>query len=67
MPKGYLALGVPGQGKSVFDKQIFEKEKLVFVMEDSERNKFGCYINAKIDKYRYYENGKWYKRDFVFS
>ena len=47
------------QGKSVFDKRIFGKDKMAFIIEDSEHNKFGCFINSVIDQYRYVEDGKW--------
>ena len=41
---------------SEFDRIIFGKEKLIFLIEDTENNLFGCYIDSKIDKYSYYEN-----------
>ena len=43
---------------SEFDRIIFGKEKLVFIIEDTENNVFGCYINSKIDKYQYLENNE---------
>ena len=44
---------------SEFDSIIYGKEKLIFIIEDRENNVFGGYINAKIDKYLYYENNEW--------
>ena len=38
---------------SEFDKIIFGKEKLIILIEDTNNNVFGCYINSKIDKYCY--------------
>ncbi|BFU24166.1 trichohyalin, putative [Entamoeba histolytica] len=35
---------------SVFDQRIINKEHLIIIIEDSEGNKFGGYVNSKIDK-----------------
>ena len=37
---------------SVFDSKILNKKQLIFIVEDTEGNKFGGYINEKIDKIR---------------
>ena len=37
---------------SLFDQKIFGKEKLVFVVEDTEKNIFGVFVNKRIDNYR---------------
>ena len=58
---------------SVFDKHVFGKEKLVFMIEDEENNVFGGYLNTKIDKYYEEKDWKWDgssiydKNAFVFS
>ena len=58
---------------STFDQKIFNREKLTFIMEDTEGNVFGGFVNAKIDKYVYCEYGEWKgskitdKNAFVFS
>ena len=44
------------QNTSVFDEKIFGKEKLVFVIEDIDRNIFGAFIDSKIDRYWNSEN-----------
>ena len=36
---------------SVFDSKVINKNHLLFIVEDTEGNKFGGYIDAKIDKY----------------
>ena len=43
---------------SEFDSKIFGKEKLLFLIEDTNNNLFGGFINSKIDKYIYYEQFK---------
>ena len=61
------------QYHTTFDKRLLEKEKIVFYIEDEEENVFGCYINTRIDKYRFYEEDEWKgeritdKKAFVFS
>ncbi|BFU22821.1 trichohyalin, putative [Entamoeba histolytica] len=35
---------------SVFDQRIWNKEYVIIIIEDSEGNKFGGYVNSKIDK-----------------
>ncbi|BFU19843.1 trichohyalin, putative [Entamoeba histolytica] len=35
---------------SVFDQRIMNKEHIIIIIEDSEGNKFGGYVNSKIDK-----------------
>ena len=45
-------------GTSEFDLKIFGKEKLLFLIEDTENNLFGGFINSKIDNYIYYEQFK---------
>ena len=58
---------------SQFDKRIYGKQNIIILMEDNEMNMFGCYINAKIDKYQYIENDEWKggritdKNAFIFS
>ena len=34
---------------SIFDSQILYKKQLIFIIEDTEGNKFGGYVDAKID------------------
>ena len=52
---------------------MFGREKLVFVIEDTENNLFGGYINAKIDKYHWKEGDEWKgltitdPKSFIFS
>ena len=58
---------------SEFDKIIYGKEKLIFLMEDTNDNIFGGFINSKIDEYRYKENNQWKGKfiedpnSFIFS
>ncbi|BFU22431.1 trichohyalin, putative [Entamoeba histolytica] len=49
---------------SVFDKRIINKEHLIIIIEDSKGNKFGGYVNSKIDKV-----DKWISdsKSFLFS
>ncbi|BFU19403.1 predicted protein [Entamoeba histolytica] len=35
---------------SVFDKRIMNKEHIIIIIEDTKGNKFGGYVNSKIDK-----------------
>ena len=43
---------------SEFDKRIFGKEKLVFMIRDTEGNVFGAFINALINKYDKFDENK---------
>ncbi|BFU23072.1 trichohyalin, putative [Entamoeba histolytica] len=49
---------------SVFDKRIMNKEHIIIIIEDSRRNKFGGYVNEKIDKVNGDINDSY---SFVFS
>ena len=42
--------------RKFFIFSLFAESPLIFLIEDTENNVFGCYINSKIDKYRYVEN-----------
>ena len=57
------------ENTSTFDSKILNKNKLVFIVEDTEGNKFGGYIDAKIDGI--FENPDWKiitdSKSFVFS
>ena len=59
------------QSTSEFDSTIFGKEKLLFLIEDSNKNVFGCYIKSKIDKYYdmndSYGTGIKDRKSFIFS
>ncbi|BFU20213.1 trichohyalin, putative [Entamoeba histolytica] len=35
---------------SVFEERIWNKEHIIIIIEDEEENKFGGYVNEKIDK-----------------
>ncbi|BFU22311.1 predicted protein [Entamoeba histolytica] len=51
---------------SVFGERIWNKKHIIIIIEDSEGNKFGGYVNSKIDKV----NGGYWINDsqsFVFS
>ncbi|BFU22116.1 predicted protein [Entamoeba histolytica] len=50
---------------SVFDQRIMNKKHVTIIIKDSEGNKFGGYVNEKIDKYGY----DWINdsKSFVFS
>ncbi|BFU21952.1 predicted protein [Entamoeba histolytica] len=53
---------------SVFDQRIKNKEHIIFIIEDEDGNKFGGYVNEKIDKVGAFING--FIKDsksFVFS
>ena len=39
------------QNTSVFDSKVMNRSNLMFVIEDTNNNKFGCYLPVKIDKY----------------
>ncbi|BFU20639.1 TLD, putative [Entamoeba histolytica] len=49
---------------SVFDQRIMNKEHIIIIIEDEEGNKFGGYVNSKINKV-----DKWISdsKSFVFS
>ncbi|GAB1218781.1 hypothetical protein ENUP19_0003G0069 [Entamoeba nuttalli] len=49
---------------SVFDKRIMNKEHIIIIIEDEEGNKFGGYVNEKIDKDDGWINDP---KSFVFS
>ncbi|BFU25622.1 trichohyalin, putative [Entamoeba histolytica] len=49
---------------SVFDERIMNKEHLIIMIEDEEGNKFGGYVNEKINKVDGYINDS---KSFVFS
>ena len=42
---------------SEFDTKIFNKKKFIILIETENDIKFGCYVDGKIDKYYYYDNG----------
>ncbi|BFU21899.1 trichohyalin, putative [Entamoeba histolytica] len=48
---------------SVFDQRIMNKEHIIIIIEDSKGNKFGGYVNSKIDKDEWISDSK----SFVFS
>ncbi|BFU25321.1 predicted protein [Entamoeba histolytica] len=49
---------------SVFDQRIINKEHIIIIIEDTEGNKFGGYVNSKIDEVGYYIYDS---QSFVFS
>ncbi|BFU19495.1 trichohyalin, putative [Entamoeba histolytica] len=49
---------------SVFGERIINKEHIIIIIEDTEENKFGGYVNSKIDKVGYFINDS---KSFVFS
>ncbi|BFU22335.1 trichohyalin, putative [Entamoeba histolytica] len=49
---------------SVFEERIMNKEHIIIIIEDEEGNKFGGYVNSKIDKINDYINDS---KSFVFS
>ncbi|BFU24413.1 trichohyalin, putative [Entamoeba histolytica] len=49
---------------SVFDQRIMNKEHLIIIIEDEDGNKFGGYVNSKIDEVNDYINDS---QSFVFS
>ncbi|BFU25338.1 predicted protein [Entamoeba histolytica] len=50
--------------KSVFDERIMNKEHIIIIIEDEDRNKFGGYVNSKVDKIHSYIKDS---KSFVFS
>ncbi|BFU20836.1 hypothetical protein CL6EHI_171070 [Entamoeba histolytica] len=51
-------------GTSVFRERIMNKEHIIIIIEDEDGNKFGGYVNSKIDKVESYINDS---QSFVFS
>ncbi|BFU25821.1 trichohyalin, putative [Entamoeba histolytica] len=49
---------------SVFDQRIMNKEHIIIIIEDTKGNKFGGYVNSKIDKVDGFINDS---QSFVFS
>ncbi|BFU22181.1 trichohyalin, putative [Entamoeba histolytica] len=49
---------------SVFEERIMNKEHIIIIIEDEEGNKFGGYVNSKIDEVDDYINDS---KSFVFS
>ncbi|BFU25442.1 trichohyalin, putative [Entamoeba histolytica] len=49
---------------SVFDQRIMNKEHIIIIIKDEEGNKFGGYVNSKIDKVDGYIYDS---KSFVFS
>ncbi|BFU24127.1 predicted protein [Entamoeba histolytica] len=49
---------------SVFDQKMMNKEHLIIIIEDTKGNKFGGYVNSKIDKCSHYIDDS---KSFVFS
>ncbi|BFU26582.1 trichohyalin, putative [Entamoeba histolytica] len=49
---------------SVFKQRIWNKENIIIIIEDEEGNKFGGYVNSKIDKVNSWINDS---KSFVFS
>ena len=37
-------------GKSTFDKRLYQKNKFIIVIEDTQKNIFGGYINERINE-----------------
>ena len=60
-------------GDSSFEERIFGKGNLVFLIEDTENNLFGGFIQSPIEIFRFYEDGEWQGNDiydsqsFIFS
>ncbi|GAB1225697.1 hypothetical protein ENUP19_0259G0031 [Entamoeba nuttalli] len=52
------------ENTSVFDQRIMNKEHIIIIIEDEEGNKFGGYVNSKIDKIESYINDS---KSFLFS
>ena len=52
------------ENTSVFDDRLMNKSNLIFIVEDTNGNKFGGYITSKIEKYDSYINDE---KAFVFS
>ena len=56
------------ENSSEFDSIIFNKEKLMFFIEDTNDNLFGCYINSKINRCKYKKgSGIRDENAFIFS
>ncbi|BFU26166.1 trichohyalin, putative [Entamoeba histolytica] len=51
------------KNKSVFDQRIMYKEHIIIIVEDEEGNKFGGYVNSKIDEDEWINDSK----SFLFS
>ncbi|BFU24979.1 predicted protein [Entamoeba histolytica] len=51
------------QGTSVFDQRMMNKEHIIIIIEDEEGNKFGGYVNSKIDEVGYINDSQ----SFLFS
>ncbi|BFU23740.1 trichohyalin, putative [Entamoeba histolytica] len=51
-------------GTSVFDQRIINNKHIIIIIEDEEGNKFGGYVNSKIDKVDKWINDS---KSFVFS
>ncbi|BFU19555.1 trichohyalin, putative [Entamoeba histolytica] len=49
---------------SVFDQRIMNKKHIIIIIEDEEGNKFGGYVNSKINKVGHYINDS---QSFLFS
>ena len=45
--------------KSTFDSHVFGKGQLVFVIEDTNGNEFGLYLESIVDKYPTFRNGQY--------
>ncbi|BFU22423.1 trichohyalin, putative [Entamoeba histolytica] len=52
------------KNKSVFDQRIKNKEHIIIIIEDEDGNKFGGYVNSKIDKV---DDKIYDSQSFVFS
>ena len=48
-----------GVGTSQFDSIVFNRENLVFVIDDVDGNSIAFYLKSKIHQYKYQENGRW--------
>ncbi|BFU25565.1 predicted protein [Entamoeba histolytica] len=49
---------------SVFDQKIMNKENIIIIIEDEDGNKFGGYVNSKVDKV---DSWIYDSKSFVFS
>ncbi|BFU26198.1 trichohyalin, putative [Entamoeba histolytica] len=49
---------------SVFDQRLMNKENIIIIIEDSDGNKFGGYVNSKIDEVGHYIKDS---HSFLFS
>ena len=52
------------QNTSVFGDKIFNKSNLIFIIEDTNNNKFGGYVSISVNKYNHWFNDS---NSFVFS